>query len=78
VSEELVERVARAIARELLRQDGSAPDGHDGLNADLTIDYLDQGRTDFAAVARAAIAAMQSDPIPVYKTRDATDEFVKP
>ena len=50
----LVERIARAAALEISRQDGFESDG---LNDDLTMDYLDQGKTDFAAVARAIIAA---------------------
>jgi hypothetical protein len=57
--EDKVEAVARAIAREILEQDG-----HDNFNLkdDLKIEWLDQGEVDFARVARAAIAAMGHTP----------------
>ena len=65
-SEELREGVARVILDEM---EGSVFDH----------DYGRQMRQwEFAKrLARAAISAMQAEPIPVYKLPDATDEFVK-
>ena len=57
-SEELVERVARALKAE-------------DKKAYASLRY-------YKRLARAAISAMQSDGIPVYRHPDATDEFVKP
>lgn len=54
MEDELIERVARAIAAEIGRQD------HDEvfvLPDDLKLAWLDQGEVDFALVAKAAIAA---------------------
>jgi hypothetical protein len=54
-TEALVERVARAIAGELGKQDFGEPFE---LKDDLKVAYLDQGEVDFGLVARAAIEAL--------------------
>lgn len=57
---ELRELVAREAAKAILAQD--LIDG-DGLEADLRIDYLDQGITDFGLVADAILALPEMDPV---------------
>jgi hypothetical protein len=54
-TEALVERVARASAGELGKQDFGEPFE---LKDDLKVAYLDQGEVDFGLVARAAIEAL--------------------
>lgn len=49
--------VAQAIADELMRQEGSIDPPYPALPDDMELDYIDQGRADMGAVARAAIAA---------------------
>jgi len=50
----MVERVARAVATEIGRQDYEEIN----LGDDLKLAWLDQGEVDFVLVARAAIEAM--------------------
>ena len=56
-----VERVARAIAKDIDRQDCDSWTPDDDW--DFTMPYLDQGEVNFLEVARAAIAAMTSEQI---------------
>jgi hypothetical protein len=53
---EMIARLAHAIAAELGRQDDGQPFLLDG---DLRLEYLDQSDVDFAAVARAALEALR-------------------
>lgn len=55
----MVERVARAIAASISKQDGYERTPEDALPADLTWAWIDQGEVNFAEVARAAIGAMR-------------------
>lgn len=56
--DDMVERVARAIAQEILRQDGHAgPVVFDA--GPLAWSYVDQGHVDFGLIASAAIEAMR-------------------
>lgn len=64
-SEEQVERVARAI-RESLVDD---PDSDAWVDQDYPLDdFTIDGSVNLVKAARAAIAAMQSEGIPVYRT----------
>lgn len=71
---ELIKRVARAIAANLGEQDyGEAFQ----LRADLKLDYIDQGETDFGELAKAAIRAVLDGVEPVAVLRfnhDLTSE----
>ena len=57
---DLRERVARRAAAAILEQDGYSAVGP-YLNADLTLDYLDQGEVDFGKVADAILSLIQSE-----------------
>ena len=57
---DLREKVARRAAAAILEQDGYSAVGP-YLNADLTLDYLDQGEVDFGKVADAILSLIQSE-----------------
>lgn len=71
-AESMIERVARAVAAELGRQDSGEPFK---LGADLLLSWLDQNDVDFAAIARAAITAMR-EPTPKMRQCISDDEDV--
>jgi len=58
VDDAAVERVARAIAKSLMVQDGCDDDVEPKFDDNLSWSYIDQGFVDFALVARAATAAL--------------------
>jgi len=60
MSNEMITRVARALAKDLGQQDYT--DEGFPLGDDLKLAYLDQGEVDFARLARAAITAMREPP----------------
>jgi hypothetical protein len=58
----VIEKVARAIAADLGNQDWGEPFK---LKDDLTLSYIDQGETDFASLARAALEALREHKLEV-------------